>query len=199
MQRSSIASTTAAIALAGVLALSGCNQATSSPSTTGNQTASESADEQPATSQEVTASTQPDSSKISNYNETQAYSDGLTVTEFSNSCGFDNLQQAYQYAGDDLGSRLATCIEQMGYNVTNYGIRTTSSGVLCATSLTFFELPDRQDKFVSMEVLAEIENNQFNISMSLFPFDKDTDRILEIETDTVPTPDGALQIWQNEA
>ncbi len=50
-----------------------------------------------------------------------------------------------------------------------------------------------------MEVLAEIENNQFNISMSLFPFDKDTDRILEIETDTVPTPDGALQIWQNEA
>ncbi len=199
MQRSSIASTTAAIALAGVLALSGCNQATSSPSTTGNQTASESADEQPATSQEVTASTEPDSSKISNYNETQAYSDGLTVTEFSNSCGFDNLQQAYQYAGDDLGSRLETCIEQMGYNVTNSGIRTTSSGVLCATSLTSFELPDRQDKFVAMEVLAEIENNQFNISMSLFPFDKDTDRILEIETDTVPTPDGALQIWQNEA
>lgn len=199
MQRSLIASTTAAIALAGVLALSGCNQPATSSSTTGNTTASEAASEQSATSEEVAASTEPDPSKISNYNETQAYSDGLTVTEFANSCGFDNLQQAYQYAGDDLGSRLETCIEQMGYNVTNSGIRTTNSGVLCATSLTSFELPDRDDKFVQMQVLAEIENNQFNIQMSLFPFDKDTDRTLEIETDTVPTSDGALQIWQNEA
>lgn len=199
MQRSFRAPTAVAIALTSILALSGCNQTAPSTAPSNNEAASEATSEQPVTSQEVTASAEPDSSKISNYNETQAYSDGLTVTEFANSCGFDNLQQAYQYAGDDLGSRLETCIEQMGYNVTNSGMRTTSSGILCATSLTSFELPDRDDKFVQMQVLAEIENNQFNIQMSLFPFDKDTDRTLEIETDTVPIPDGALQIWQNEA
>ena len=136
----------------------------------------------------------PDPEKIQNYNDNMLYLDGLTVQEFSNSCGVDNLMQAYQYAGEDLGSRLKTCVEQMGYNVNNYGIRTTAAGTLCATSLGSFDINTDDNKFGSIQILAQIEDNNFNIQISVFPFDPDTDKVIEYNTDTIPTPEEAAQI-----
>lgn len=136
----------------------------------------------------------PDPEKIQNYNDNMLYLDGLTVQEFSNSCGVDNLMQAYQYAGEDLGSRLKTCVEQIGYNVNNYGIRTTAAGTLCATSLGSFDINTDDNKFGSIQILAQIEDNNFNIQISVFPFDPDTDKVIEYNTDTIPAPEEAAQI-----
>lgn len=136
----------------------------------------------------------PDPEKIQNYNDNMLYLDGLTVQEFSNSCGVDNLMQAYQYAGEDLGSRLETCVEQMGYNVNNSGIRTTAAGTLCATSLGSFDINTDDNKFGSIQILAQIEDNNFNIQISVFPFDPDIDKVIEYNTDTIPTPEEAAQI-----
>ena len=137
---------------------------------------------------------EPDANKIQEYKETEPYVDGLSVTEFSNYCGFDNLSESYQYRGETISGALEACIEDMGYNVPSSGIRTTPDGVLCITSLGEFELGTNTDSFGEIQVLAQIENNIFNIQLSIFPFNPDTDRVLEYNSDVVPTPDEARQM-----
>lgn len=137
---------------------------------------------------------EPDANKIQEYKETEPYVDGLSVTEFSNYCGFDNLSESYQYRGETISGALEACIEDMGYNVPSSGIRTTPDGVLCITSLGEFELGTNTDSFGEIQVLAQIENNIFNIQLSIFPFSPDTDRVLEYNSDVVPTPDEARQM-----
>ena len=143
---------------------------------------------------EPTTSTNPDTEKIQAYKDTQAYADGLTIQEFANSCGFDNLSDVYDYCGKDTSNHLQYEIGKMGYHVSNSGIKATYDGILCATSLAEFELIDNTDKFGQMQVLAEIENNNFNIQLSVFPFDIETDKIIEYDADTIPTPEEAAQI-----
>lgn len=168
----------------------------------GGQT-SATAPEEPVPSEQISTdedhnqpslSSQTDNPNTESYDKAPSHADGLSIEEFANTCDASTLEQAYANEGGDLELRLAGRMEDMGYNVTNSGMRTTYDGVLCAAALGDFDLIDNSDKFGQIQVLAQIESNSFNIQLSVFPFDVETDKAVQYDTDTIPTPEEAAQI-----
>lgn len=176
-------------AVAGSVALVGCDQAGSTG--TDAPSAEASAPNSAADETTATTSTDPDTDKIQAYEDAEAYTDGLSVSEFANSCGFDTLSEAYAYWEDDIPSRLQYEMSKMGYHTNGYEMVTNPQGELFASIAASFTPDNGIAKLVGVGVEAYIDRNAFTIRIHGVP---NNDVRTEYDTDTIPTPDEAAQI-----
>ncbi len=140
---------------------------------------------------EPTTSTNPDTEKIQAYKDTQAYADGLTIQEFANSCGFDNLSDVYNYCGEDISSRLQYEMSKMGYHINGYEMVTDPQGKLFSSISGSFVPENGATKLIGVGVEAYIEDNTYRIQMHSVP---NNGVYIDYNTDTIPTPEEAAQI-----
>ena len=140
---------------------------------------------------EPTTSTNPDTEKIQAYKDTQAYADGLTIQEFANSCGFDNLSDVYNYCGEDISSRLQYEMSKMGYHINGYEMVTDPQGKLFSSISGSFVPENSATKLIGVGVEAYIEDNTYHIQMHSVP---NNGVYIDYNTDTIPTPEEAAQI-----
>ena len=138
----------------------------------------------------ITTSTEPDSQKIQNYKDSKPYEDGLTVQEFANSCGFDNLSEVCDYYSDDSASRLQYEMSQMGYHANGYELMMDQKGELLITVSSSFA-PDNSSTLISLGVEAYIYKDLYHIRIYNMPNDGVS---VEYDTDTIPTPEEAARI-----
>lgn len=180
----------AVAAVAGAVAMFGSNQTNAAGPTTssGTEISTPSYETNRGT---ATTSTNPDTKRIQTYEDTQAYADGLTVQEFANSCGFDNLSDVYNYCGEDISSRLQYEMSKMGYHINGYEMITDPQGKLFSSISGSFVPENGSAKLIGVGVEAYIEDNTYRIQMHSVP---NNGVYIDYNTDTIPTPEEAAQI-----
>ena len=136
-----------------------------------------------------------DPTKIEHYDQTKPYTDGLSVEEFSNACGFDNLADAYTYrSGEKFANRLSFEIGNMGYYPSSRSADYTPDGQPCAKVLATFDTTSIVAKSTGMlYVTALVDQNTFNIDISIAPLEAGG-KIYNYDSDTIPTVDETLEI-----
>lgn len=184
----------AVAAVAGSIALfNGNNQSTKAIDTTGTTQAEQLADTENSDTQFSPDSfgDQPDNNKIQAYKDSAAYSDGLSIQEFANSCGFDDLTEAYRYYGEDISNRLQSEMSAMGYHINGYEVVVSQQGELFSSISSSFTPSNGVANLVGVGVEAYVERNIYHIRIHSVP---SNGAHLEYDTDTIPTPDEAAQL-----
>lgn len=139
----------------------------------------------------ITTNIDPDSQKIQNYKDSKPYEDGLTVQEFANSCGFDNLSEVCDYYGDDSASRLQYEMSQMGYHANGYELTMDQKGELLITVSSSFTPNNDSATLISLGVEAYVYKDSYHIRIYNIPSDGTS---VEYDTDTIPTTEEAARI-----
>lgn len=204
-----------AIVLAGAGALAGCSQGSDASGSSPAQV--EAVDEataeaqSPADGPQAEETLPPDAyetaerdPKLANkYHHSDVMDDGLTADEIANSMGYESLLIAVNSEGTkEVATGIQLAIQDMGYTANSSWEMTPAFINKEEKTALFTSYGWRLDetRLISMNVFTFIQDGLFHFQLNMMA-DGYTDYLAEYEydSDTVPTPEDALQLLQDNS
>ena len=129
---------------------------------------------------------------MNSYEDEEAYTDGLSVDEFAESCGFKTVADAYNYYRDDLGGRLRAEVDRMGYHLDSDNASLGDDGKPYFTTGGTFDCTVDGVTCGMVGIAYNPQENNFHIQISVMP--STGDYVADFYDDTIPTAAEAAQI-----
>lgn len=204
-----------AIVLAGAGALAGCSQggdaSGSSPAQVEAVDEATAEEQSSADGQQAEETLPPDAyetaerdPKLANtYHHSDVMDDGLTADEIANSMGYESLLIAVNSEGtNEVATGIQLAIQDMGYTANSSWEMTPAFINKEKKTALFTSYGWRLDetRLISMNVFTFIQDGLFHFQLNMMA-DGSTDYLAEYEydSDTVPTPEDALQLLQDNS
>lgn len=204
-----------AIVLAGTGALAGCSQGSdaSGSSPAQAETANDSSNQEQSSDDgpQAEETLPPDAyetaewdAKIANeYHHSNVMDDGLTAAEIANSMGYESLLIAVNSEGTkEVASGIQLAIQDMGYTANSSWEMTPAFINKEEKTALFTSYGWRLDetRLISMNVFTFIQDGLFHFQLNMMA-DGSTDYLAEYDydSDTVPTPEDAFQLLEDNS